>query len=164
MEKNKFMMIIIIVLLVAMMGTIVAVSLYVLGFVQNQSLDAEGGRTPQAIRKLTIEEVSNINLGDPIRTNLRKDPDGRPRYVVFSIDIGYDNTQGKDSTDIAFLINMNITRARSLALRTAYSKSYADLDDPDGFAMLETEIKEKLQELFESSLIVDVNIYDYIIQ
>ena len=165
MEKNKFMMIIIIVLLVAMMGTIVGVSLYVLNLIQNQAqeAEAEGAREPQVIRKLTIDEITQIDIGE-IKTNLQKGADGKAHFVVFTLVIGYDNTQDAESTNIGTILNDNLTRVRSIALAAAYSKAYNDFDNPDGINILASEIKDNLQELFESSLIADVYIYEFLRQ
>ena len=165
MEKSKFMMIVIIALLVLMMGTIVTVSLYVLNLVQNQisEVDAEANRNPQAIRRLTVEELSEVAIGDKIQTNLLSGPDGKDRYAVFNLTVSFDNTQKRDSEAIGELLGRNVERIRSVALACARNKTYEDLIAADGHLVLANDIREQLQLVFESTLIYDVVVFELLV-
>ncbi|MCL2707482.1 MAG: flagellar basal body-associated FliL family protein [Defluviitaleaceae bacterium] len=167
MEKNKFMLVIILAVLVLMLGTIIGVSLYVLNIMQNQALEAEdtGNRNPQAIRKLAVEEKTPIELGEPLQTNLKTDDDGKSRYIQMLVTVEVDNTQGKESEAVITLINRYLYVARSITFNLVRNRTYADVqDNPDGVSLLEREILEALRDEFESNLIVGVVISDYIMQ
>ena len=164
MEKNKFMMIIIIALLVLMMGTIVGVSLYILNLVNNQTQEADGtSRDPQAVKKLKVEEKTEISLGDPLSTNLQKGADGKDRFVKFSVSVYYDNTQKKESDDLYNILFLNVNKMRSIALNAAFNKTADELNHPDGFVLLANEIKDSLQSTFETNLIVEVDITEHLV-
>jgi flagellar basal body-associated protein FliL len=166
MEKNnKFMMIIIIALLVAMMGTIVGVSLYVLNLMNNQAEEIEGSRVPQTIKKLAMEEITSIIIVEDDVTNLQPGADGRDNHFVrLSIQVGIDNTEKRDSEAVIAQINWNLERARMVVKTIVYAKSRDDLRHEDSFLLLADEIKLALQETFESNLIVEVIIFDFLVQ
>ena len=166
MEKSKLLMIIIIALLVLLLGTIVGVSMYALRlFNEVGTGDGSGVASgPQVVRILNREDISIVSLGDPITTNLQSGADGRARFAVVSVNVGYDNSVRNESDAFGQLLESQIPLARSVALRCLYGKTFDELRDPDGIAELENEILEMLQQEFNTSLIVEVTLSDYTFQ
>jgi len=162
MEKNKLMMIVIIILLIVLLGTVVAVSMYVLNIMKSQPTTG-GNNIPQVSQGLTRDEITMISLGDPILTNLQVSEDGKTHNARITIEIGYDNTKATDSDALANMLNNQIKYARSIALACIYSKTFEELSKPDGMETLADEIKKRLQDEFLTTLIVDVNISDHIL-
>ena len=158
MEKSKFMMIIILVLLVVLLGTVVTVSMYVLNLVKSQAemTDAGGARKDTPTKNLSMEEIITVSLGDPITTNLSKGSDGLAHYAKIGVLVAYDNTVKKESDAFGEVFNQQLDYARAIALACIYSVTFDDIATTDGKAELANTIKEKLQNAFDSNLIVDV--------
>jgi flagellar basal body-associated protein FliL len=157
MEKGKLMMVIIIVLLVVLLGTVLAVSFYVMNLVSKQA--EASGLNPQseyAGKVLTQDEITKVTLGDAITTNLAKGPDNKDHVAKLRVVIGYDNTVKEESAAFEATINANLEYARAVALACIYSSTFEELSNPDGMANLANKIKEQLQDAFKTNLIVDV--------
>jgi flagellar basal body-associated protein FliL len=167
MEKSKLMMIVIIALLVLLLATVVGVSFYIMGLVNSQeALDPNA--PPQAARALSLEEQQVVSLGEPIVTNLARDPNAGPRdrgrMIRISVLFSYDITDSKLAAELAAKIDANLHIARSIALACIISSTYEDLSDAEGMANLADKIKIRLQEEFETSLIVSVYFDDWLLQ
>jgi flagellar basal body-associated protein FliL len=166
MEKSKLMMIIIIALLVLLLGTVVGVSLYALKlFNENSDPEARAAANqPQVVKNLTREQITSVSLGDPITTNLQKGDDGKSHFAILSVEVGYDNTVKNESDAFGLVLAENIKYARSVALSCIYGRKYEELQDMDGLNELAAEILQKLQEGFNSQMIVEVTISDQAFQ
>ena len=163
MEKNKFMMIIIIVLLVVLLGVVAGFSVFVINGGLNPSAQEQVTRE-QPVKVLGFDDIVRVSLGEPITTNLAVGETGGKHVARLGVLIAYDNTQGKVSTAFAELLDRNMEYARSLVLACIYASTYEELSGPDGMATLERTIKERLLDEFETSLIVDVNISERVLQ
>jgi flagellar basal body-associated protein FliL len=159
MEKNKLMMIIIIALLVLLLGTVGAVSFYVLNLVRSQP---DPDAPSQIARGVTLDEIESISLGEFV-TNLAKTEQNKDRLIRISLSLAYDKTDKKASEALVEKINQHHHIARSIALACILSSTYDELIIPDGLANLADKIRVRLQEEFESNLIVDVYIDDWLL-
>lgn len=168
MEKSKFMMIVIIVLLVVLLGTVVGVSFYVLNVVKNQPEASSDGTVTGAQDRITkslyIEEITTVSLGSAITTNLADSPNGEGHIAKVAVSVGYDNTQEKVSEDFAVTFGANTVVARAVALACIHKYTYEDLNTDDGPSMLADDIKKKLQEEFNTTLIVSVVFDEWLLQ
>ena len=164
MEKSNLMMIVIIVLLVALLGTVVGVTFYAFNMVQSieaQAAAAAAGwdRTP---RQLHPDEIGRIMAGESILTNLAG-PGGGGNMARIQVVIGYDNTQGRESNDIAELIYDQMTHIRIVALNSIGSRTAEELSAIDGRNVLAAEILDRLQNDFRTNMIVEVSFYEWVI-
>lgn len=166
MEKGKFMMIIIIVLLVVLLGTVVGVSFYVLNLVKNQAaLSGDGdANASQVVRNLNIEETTSFSLGNSITTNLADSVDGSAHIAKIGVLIGYDNSVKDASAAFAETLTAQTDYARSIALACIRKYTYEELNAEDGQAVLSEDIKTKLQDEFNTTLIVKVSFDDWFLQ
>ena len=166
MEKSKLMMIFIIVLLLALLGTVVAVSLYVMSMVRNMDggLAGLGQPTrPSPTRVLTAEEINNITIGSPLTTNLAYRDGGGRRMIRAQIMVGYDSTQGSDSAAVRSLIENEAEFIRAVLLMEISNSYYEELSASGGRAILADRILRRLQDEYNNNLIVQVVFIDWII-
>lgn len=166
MEKSKVMMIIIIVLLVALLGTVVGVAFYIMNMVRNtQTTPNEYTATTDHITKhLKPEEITKVSLGDSILTNLAKGEDGKSYIARIKVLVGYDNTVKKESDAFAEVLTNNMEFMRSIALSCLRNSTYEDLTSDGGESALADRIKTMLQSEFDTTLIVNVYFDDWLIQ
>ncbi len=163
MEKGKIMMIIIIVLLVVLLGTVAAVSVYVLSLINEQNVAQEEGTDGvTSVKALTVDEKTLVLLGETITTNLLPDEDGKVHIASIHVQVSIDNTTDESEAFIT-LFNANIAAARFIALDIISNRTADELNATDGKAYLSDLIKTRLQEEFNSMLIVDVTFYDWLI-
>jgi len=166
MEKSNLMMIVIIVLLVALLGTVVGVTFYAFNMVQNMeqaaTRAAEGfDRTP---RQLTPEEIGRVMIGDAIITNLATD-DGRSGGTArIQVVVGYDNTDGRESDEMRERLEEQITYIRMVAMDRIGSRTFVELTAPGARERLSEEILEILVNEFMTNMIVEVGFYEWIVQ
>jgi flagellar basal body-associated protein FliL len=164
MERSKLMMIIIIALLVLLLGTVVGVSVYVMNMIRSQTSLVESADNPIA-QRWSLEDTTSIQLGDtPIVTNLARSESGGNHFIRVSAWVGFLNTEKKASDTLAATLEDNIHIARSIALACIKGSTYEELSDPEGKVNLENKILLRLQEEFESNLIVFVSMDDYLLQ
>ena len=120
--------------------------------------------TAPAVLHLGEEEIYDIELGSPIRTNLAKSIDGNPHVISIELSVGINNTVKKESTAFIELITVKEQVVRNVALTVIRKKTMQELERPDGLEILEKDILTKLQEQFNSNLIVRVIGSDMILQ
>ena len=161
MEKNKIMMSAIIALLVILLGTVVAVTIYlvsVFGATDQTVGDGFPGVTV-GTRTPSIREMYYIEL-DTIRTNLLEGPGGHPRFVMTDVIILFDATaENRDIT--AFRQYFSTAIARSIIGDILYNSTYAFVRTPEGRTALEEHILHELQNRFETNMIVSVMFTDW---
>lgn len=161
MEKNKFMMISIIILLVALLGAIVVVAFSVLNAMKNTDagVGVAATDTPRVV-ELTREQITPVNFSDPISTNLLATADGESRVIRVKIGVGVNNVDKKVSDAFLVTLNANEVKVRDVIIDILHNKTGPELLKPDGMAALKAEILESLQEVFKNNLIVEVNMSD----
>ena len=165
MEKGNLMMIVIIVLLVALLGTVVGVTFYAFNMVQQMEAAGQGlgdwDRTP---RELRIDQINRVLVGDAIITNLASDAGGSSGTARIQVVVGYDNTQGRESDNIARQITEQLTTIRTIALEAIQNSTYQELTARDAMANLGADILLSLQNQFMTNMIVEVRFNEWIVQ
>lgn len=160
--RNKGMIIIIIVLLVVLMG---AAGVGVFFFVRSSDAQQEMGiDVPATILHLNEQDIYDIELNSPIRTNLAKSIDGSSHVISIDMSVGINNTVNKESNSIIDLVTDKEQIVRNVALTVIRKKTIQELERPDGLEILQNDILAKLQEQFNSNLIVRVIGSDMILQ
>jgi flagellar basal body-associated protein FliL len=160
MEKGRLMMIIIIVLLVVLLGTVTAVSIYVLNLINsNNQAIADGSAAITEQKTLDINDMTEVPIGT-ITTNLLPGADGEAHSVRIEVNLRYDKTNEEEATAFGELLAANMNIARWISLSCISDRTKEDIDDIDRLAMLGDEIKDKLQVEFKSELIQDVYFSD----
>jgi len=156
------MIIVIIVLLVVLMASAgVGVFFFITNAETRQEMDVAA---PPSVLHLGEGEIYDIELAKPIRTNLAKSIDGNPHVISIELSVGINNTVKKESTDFIDLITEKEQVVRNVAINVIRKKTIQELERPDGLEILEKDILNKLQEQFNSNLIVRVIGSDIILQ
>ncbi len=164
MGKNKIGMILIISLLVILL-VLFAVGF---GFLYKAMTKAnEGGEANLVIQKeLPIEDITNFPIGEPIVTNLLKGPDKKSHLIKVNVSLGINTSKDVSKEANKFIPTLEVQKSviKDIIVGICLSKTYEELDATDGRSVLKDEILLKLQETFETDLIVDVYIDEYFIQ
>ena len=164
MEKSNLMMIVIIVLLVALLGTVVGVVFYAFGLIRDMEAAGVGQGFERSVRTLQADQINQVMIGEPIVTNLARADGGLSNSIArVQVVVGYDNTQGRESDDANALINDNMTVIRMIALDSIGRRTVEELSSQGGRDALRDELLETLQNDFRSNMIVSVGFYEWII-
>lgn len=160
--KNKLMMIIIIVLLVVLIGAVVGLTFFsIQNMNKNPAQDPERTVVEQVVR-LTQNEIEDIDFSSAITTNLQKGSDGLDHQIRILLSIGV-NKKEKTSAEMITFLSGKEKIMRAMALEIIRLKTLQEMERPDGEEILKSEILVKLQEEFNTNLIVSVNIVDIIL-
>ncbi len=161
MEKNKIMMVAIIILLVAVIGAVVGVGLMVVRSLGKEDVDAEGSLEYKGVSHLELELVG---IDGPISTNLLTGEDRVPHTVRLDLSISVVNSEEtlEESTELIALLQNKKVVIKSIVLDYVKKKTYEEIMKTDAKEKLENEIKEKLQIEFETNLIYSVEIFEFI--
>ena len=164
MEKSSLMMIVIIFLLVALLGTIVGVTFYAFNMVQNMEAQAAGFGFERQVRVLHPDDISYIMIGEPITTNLAAEGGAIGNHMArVQLAVGYDNTQGRESNEAAQLIQENMTVIRMMAIDALGNRTFQELSTQGSRNELAYELLYSLQNDFRSNMIVSVGFYEWMI-
>ena len=164
MEKGKTMMTVIIALLVLLLATVIAVSIMLIGSFNNEG-NFEADTAPQAVREFDIGALEVISLGARFSTNLAVDVDGVTTHMV-STDVFISIDTTGDAAELAALRNnlsLRNAMARSVVISVFFESTFTDLRSPEGKAAVSEIILDRLQDLFETNLIVYVGFENYIV-
>ena len=156
MEKQKPLMTIVIALLVILLG---AVGFVAYNTLMISSAYTEPVRTIDSGARLTVDQIEKVPLSSPISTNLRR-VDGVAQYVKIDLSIGVNNTDKRDSPRIVDSLNKNEMVTRDIVLSVLRSQTYQEISVPEGQELLKENIKRRLQEEYDTNLIVQVYISD----
>jgi flagellar basal body-associated protein FliL len=163
MERSSLMMVVIIVLLVALLGTIVGVAFYAFNMMQN--IDAQTALVDRGqVRVVRPEDVGRIPVGSAIITNIVSETGASGRVARIEVVVGYDQTDGRNSEEIARRINGQLDYIRSIALQSIRTHTYEELSRIDAMDNLSEELLEALQNEFNTNLIVAVTFNEWIVQ
>ncbi len=160
--NNKTMMIVIIALLVLLLAAIATVSFLFLNAMGTQK-PAEGPVFPQTTT-LKPEQIDIIPLEGVINTNLATDEDGMEHLIRVGIQLGVNNTQKEESTKFIDLLKAKEVIIRNTALSVIRSKTYSQMNRPDGPSTLRDDLLSELQDIFQNNLLVDIYVDDFIVQ
>ncbi|MCL2188145.1 MAG: hypothetical protein FWC16_10245 [Defluviitaleaceae bacterium] len=161
MDKSKPMMIIIIALLVLLLGTVVAVTIFLITSFGNDGTINEQGPmvTPSPI--LAPGDIYWREL-EEIRTNLLDGPN-RPAHIIVSLMVGTNNSSGVPRAEAQALeLAFNFQRARTIANEVLFATTYTEAKSPEGRAAIEERILTRLQ-LEYGHLIVAVSSNEWIV-
>jgi len=161
------MMIVIIILLVVLLGAIGAMGWFLLNNKGGANPD-DPNATPPPITAvpgatLTMDELTPIDLGDT-RTNLLTGTDNIPHTALVSFVVNINNSDKKNSAAFIATFNSHLQTANSVALAVVSSKTFEEMQRPDAQTIVANEVLAKLQEKFNSSLIVSVEVYNKYVQ
>lgn len=156
-DKNKKIMMLIIGLLVALIIIVIVVAIFIVRSLNSDSSTVDP--TPAAINVLTPADLEFISLHQPINTNLLTGIDGRERVVSFNLTIAI-NKNEDDSEEFITLLERSQPVVRDIALNVVREKTFEELRARDSTSLLSSEILMKLQEEYQSNLIVNVLITD----
>lgn len=158
--KGSKMMIVIIGLLVLLIGVIVAAFFFIMNSVNN----AQTANIVQIeLPSTTVNEVTFIETGGAVNTNLLVGTDGRDRRIVFSFDIGVNNTH-EDAEELISLLTHARPVIRNIALSVARDLTFNEVNDRGGATVLTDEILRRLQDEFTTNLIVRIELTEFMAQ
>lgn len=157
MEKNKIMMLSIIILLVVLLATIAAGFFITLKKI-NQEPSAEGQVQTEA--PASPEEIILFDVADSIYTNLKKGDDGKEHIIKLGVSLGIDNTDKKKGEPYKTELEAKIPMIKDTVIGILRNKTYDELQQADAQNILREEILERLQQDFNTNLIVNVYLSD----
>ena len=164
MEKSNLMMIVIIVLLVALLGTVVGVTFFAFNMVRTMEAQVLEGGFDGTQRPVRPDQINHVMIGEPITTNLATGAGTISNHMArVQLVVGYDNTQGRESDNIAALIDSQMTYLRMVALDSIANRTFAELTTQGGRDALTAELLEAFQNDFQTNMIVSVGFYEWLI-
>jgi len=164
-DKSKPMMAVIIVLLLALIGTVVGVSFYMMTFLRNVQLGENSAQRPgnQVVWNLTPDQLQEIRLADPIRTNLAVGLDGRATHMALvGISINIDMTDKRESQRFYDMMTTKESTIRDICLGIIRQMTFEEINRIDSQETMKKEILDALRMTFESNLIYGVDITEII--
>ena len=164
MEKNKIGMILIIVLLVSLL-ILFAVGFTFLYKAMNKANEG-GGNNIIVQQELSMEDIKNFSIGDPIVTNLLKGQDKKDHVVKIDVSLGINTSKdtSKESEELIATLEEQKPVIKDIIIGVCRSKTYEELNVTDARVVFKDEILLKLQETFATNLIVDVYIGEIFLQ
>jgi flagellar basal body-associated protein FliL len=151
-------MMVIIALLVILLGAVGFVAYYAVTM-SNATANSDPVKVIESGR-LTVEQIETVSLTSPISTNLRKSDGVAAQYIKIDLSIGVNNTDKKESPRIVDSLAKNEMVTRDIVLSILRSQTYNELSVPEGQELLKDNIKRRLQEEYDTNLIVQVYISD----
>jgi flagellar basal body-associated protein FliL len=165
MEKGKLMMVIIMVLLVALLGTIVAVAVIAFpllrGIQQQDPVYGDMDFRPGP-PVLSVEDIKRVEIPQNL-TNLARETEGRDRFIRVQTAVGIDNTQGRDSEKMVAVIENDVDFIQSIVLDELRNTTYEELSQPGSHSQLAERILYRIQTEYQSNMIVAVYFLDWLI-
>lgn len=157
MGSKKFM-IIIVLLLVVLIGGVATLGYVVM---KKPGGDKETANVSNA-DELNPKDINTIKFKDPITTNLERTETGKNSHMVqLNFSIGVDNTKKKDSKEISTLITEKEDIIKHNVISLISKRTYDDMMKSDAKEQFVSELLQKLQEEFNSNLIVSIYINDW---
>ena len=160
-DKNKKMMILIIGLLVALIGVVIGVAFFIISSLNSDDTGVEVA--PIHSNVLTPADITLIPIGAPIVTNLIPGVDGRERMVSLSFSVAV-NHREEDSDDgaaeLIALLDRTEAVVRSIGLDVVRERTFEELRSREAAALLSAQILTRIQDEFQTNLIVNIVIDD----
>ncbi|MDR0271838.1 MAG: flagellar basal body-associated FliL family protein [Clostridiales bacterium] len=156
MDKSKLMMMIIIALLVLLLGTVVGVGVWLIGSSRPNPELTVNPAEPITTEVVTASNMRLVSLNQVV-ANLALGPNGRSDSILAEVVIGINDTVSQDEVD-AF--ETTLTNRLSVARNDVFNifgvLTYDEVRTVEGRAAAAEMIKVRLQESFESNLIVAI--------
>lgn len=161
--KNKLGMILIIVLLVVLL-ILFAVGFTFLYKAMNKTEEAPVNEVVVE-ETLPLSDIINFPIGDPIITNLLEGPDQKRHVIKISVSLGINNSKkvSKETAKLTPVLEAQKPVIKDIIIGVCRSKTFEELNQTDARAVLKQEILLKLQEAFDTELIVEAYIDDIFI-
>lgn len=154
MEKNKLLMIIIIVLLLLILGVSVGFSVYTLTLFNNTK--NQSAMTPIDPSALDPENITTYTVKDTFKTNLLKGSDNKDHLISVDISFAVTNVDKEASDTLLATLEANEPMIKSNILTVIRNRTAEELSGSDAPDVLGGHILKKLQEVFNTNLIVEV--------
>jgi len=156
MDKSKMMMAVIIALLLLLLGTVVGVGLYLVRVSGGDSNWTEP-QDPAVIPVVRPGDLRTVSLGS-LTANLALGPNNRSDNLVLEVNVGLNATvPTSELEDFYDIFNRGIPIARSEVLDVLVHRTYDQVRTGEGRAETAEIIKYRLQEAFDSNLIVTIS-------
>ena len=164
MGKDKIGMILIIVLLVSLL-ILFAVGFAFLYKAMNKANEG-GGNNIIVQQELSMEDIKNFSIGDPIVTNLLEGPDKKDHVVKIDVSLGINTSKdtAKEAEELIATLEEQKPVIKDIIIGVCRSKTYEELNVTDARVVFKDEILLKLEETFATNLIVDVYIGEIFLQ
>lgn len=159
-DKNKKMMMLIIGLLVVLIGVIIAVAIFIITTVNSDNIVEVSYVQPNI---LTPADLTLIPLSQPINTNLITGVEGRERVASLNFSVAINHNES-DSEELITVIKRSEPIIRDIALNVLRDRTAAEINSREGPHLISSEILMRLQDEFQSNLIVNVYIVDVFVQ
>lgn len=157
MGSKKFM-IIIVLLLVVLIGGVAT-----LGYVvMKKPADDKETLDVNNADELKPKDINTIKFKDSITTNLERTETGKTNHMIqLNFSVGVDNTKKKDSKEISTLITEKEDIIKHNVISLISKRTYDDMMKSDAKEQFISELLQKLQEEFNTNLIVSIYINDW---
>jgi flagellar basal body-associated protein FliL len=165
MDKSKIMLFIIIGLLVALIGTVVGVAVFLMGMLNEENPeDFLAPQQPLVSNTLAMMDLEEISLGDQILTNLATDENGRSGIVRTGV-VVLINATADDGSYEQFVTDFTarMGAARSVVIGVFGDLTHEELTTVEGRNAASELIRRRLQETFATSLIIQVRFSDWLL-
>ena len=166
MDKSKMMMGIIIALLVLLLGSVVGVTIFLIGLVGDDNGEDWHDPIPPPPITITLMDLYQFDLGtERILTNTATDPGGTAAGIVQTdVFLGLNNTEEAEGLDeLIVQLSERIGFARNIVISVFQSRTYEQMRTPEGQAATKEEIRLLMQEAFATNLIVSVGFSNWLL-
>lgn len=155
MDKSKMMMFIIIALLILLLGTVVGVGVYLIS-IADSDVNWNEEQAAATTQQIMPSDVRTVALGS--RTiNLAPGPNFRSDNIITDVVVGLNATVDEDELEEFYTVFTNgIAIARAEVLNVFVTRTYEEVRTLEGRAETAEMVKNRLQEVFGSNLIVQV--------
>jgi len=156
MDKGKIMMTVIIVLLVLLLAAVVGVSIFLINSIDT---NGDGPRVTISGGDITgppsIHEIELVSLGGNFTLNLATSPNGHQGSARISVEVGLDSRHAEWES-VRDQIRRQESIARNVVIEVFRSLTVEELRSPEGMNMAGEVLSNRLQDIFESHLIVSI--------
>ena len=175
MEKNKLVMIIVILVLAVMLAAVGFGFIYTINMIKTvQQPAAPETSQQQQIQAYDVNTAITIPLSDSIKANLLPESDGKEHLALVSMSIGIAGPQNvtkkeqkaiqKEIDALVMSVMSGEVIVRDLAIRQLRKSTYSELRRADGQEIYGDQLLEELQNAFNTNLIVDVYFGEFFLQ
>ena len=166
MDKSRIMLFVIIGLLVILIGTVVGVTIFLMGMMRNDNFENLHEPQPPLLEvSLGVMDLEEVPLGETIITNLLAGPDGRAGGVRVGVVASINSTIDENELE-AFVtaFNARMGAARNVVVDVFNGLTFDEVRTPEWRRAAQEEIRIRLQETFETTLIVQVQFSEWTVQ
>lgn len=166
MDKSKVMLFVIIGLLVVLIGTVVGVTIFLIGMVGNGDQEGFTQPTPPLLEvQMGVMELEEIPLGEVMTTNLASGPDGRAGQVRAGVVVNVDGRGDEaEFNNFVLAFNARMGTARAVVIDVFSTTTFDDIRTLEGRGAAAEEIRLRLAETFETNLISQVHFSEWFVQ